>query len=488
MRISVIIPVCNSASTIGHCLDAVAASGYHDYECIVVDDGSTDDSAAIAREHPTHLVEVSGGPRGPAYARNRGAEVARGDILFFIDADVVVHPDALTRVADTFARHPEADAAFGSYDADPGGRDFLSRYKNLFHHFVHQQGDADALTFWSGCGAVRRSVFLAVGGFDEVRYRRPSIEDIELGYRLRAAGHKIVLNKELQVQHLKHWTLRQMIATDVLHRGIPWTVLALKEGHLPDTLNLRVSQRVSALLLSVVLLHLGLIAFFHRDAVMLLPLVTGLFLTVAGTWSEGTPHLHVNRRARTLAYLLVGAIAVLSFRIGQARIPWLLMLLALAMLVDRWLPHSNRLWQRLAFGVMVLVLLTCAALLMMSFSIKLGAPLLLLVSLIMLINRRFYAFFARRQGVLFMLAVIPFHLLYYVYGVLAFIAGVGIHLLQPRHDAPPEPLRAVPSAGSGEHAPDAVSPETVAPVALPLAPAHSVSVLIEEPLAGPATT
>lgn len=446
--ISVIIPVYNSASTLDRCLQALRASAYSDYECIVVDDGSTDESAAVADAHATHLVKMSGRPRGPAYARNRGAEAARGDILFFVDADAVVHPDALTRVADTFAGHPEADAVFGSYDDNPEGREFLSRYKNLFHHFVHQQAGEEAVTFWAGCGAVRRRVFLAIGGFDEIRYPRPSIEDIELGYRLRSCGHTIVLNKELQVQHLKRWTLRGMIKTDVVDRGIPWTQLLMQEGRLPNALNLHISQRISALLLSSVLAYLAFIALFHE--IILLPLVAGLFLLVAGTWSEGTPHFHMNRRARTLTYLLIGVIAVLALRAGQVRFLLFLVPLVFGILVDHWLPQSNRLWQRVAFGVTVLALVTCVAVLLVSFSIRLGAPVVALIFLIMVVNRRFYIFFARRQGVLFTFAVLPFHLFYYLYSLVAVVAGVVVHLGQPQRTPSPAPVRSAIATGTFE--------------------------------------
>src|SRR5262249_25850534 len=90
--ISVIIPVYNGAAYLNLCLQAVAASNYRSYECIVVDDGSTDGGGSIAAQFATsvQVVHLAGGPRGPAYARNRGAEVARGAILFFLDVDIVL--------------------------------------------------------------------------------------------------------------------------------------------------------------------------------------------------------------------------------------------------------------------------------------------------------------------------------------------------------------------------------------------------------------
>jgi glycosyltransferase involved in cell wall biosynthesis len=246
--ISVIIPAYNAAGCLARCLDAVRASRHQPLECIVVNDSSTDDTERIAAKYPVRAVNLAGGPKGPGQARNRGADLARGEILLFVDSDVIIRPDTLSLVAGTFARRPEIDALFGSYDENPGDPGFLSQYKNLFHHYVHQHGCEDATTFWGGCGAVRRGPFLALGGFDTRRYPRASIEDIEFGVRLHAGGHRILLLRQIQVQHLKRWTLRGLLKTDVFDRGIPWTRLILSRRNLPNDLNLGAAQRVSALL------------------------------------------------------------------------------------------------------------------------------------------------------------------------------------------------------------------------------------------------
>ncbi|MBV8882825.1 MAG: glycosyltransferase family 2 protein, partial [Chroococcidiopsidaceae cyanobacterium CP_BM_RX_35] len=92
----------------------------------------------------------------------------------------------------------------------------------------------------------KRSTFLNLGGFNACCYQRPSIEDIELGYRIRQAGGKIHLAKQVQIKHHKDWKLTSLIKTDVLDRGIPWTKLLLsnKSGFIDD-LNLQVSSRIS---------------------------------------------------------------------------------------------------------------------------------------------------------------------------------------------------------------------------------------------------
>lgn len=425
--ISVIVPVYNSADTLRRCLESVAASTLQPYECIVVDDGSTDRSADVARSFPVRVVTVPDGPSGPGRARNIGAAVASGDVLFFVDADVVLHADAVAKVAESLASDPTLDAVFGSYDDDPGTTDFLSRYKNLFHHFVHQQARRDAVTFWGACGAVRRQVFLGLGGFDAARYPRPSIEDIDFGYRLRGAGRRIELNRAIQVQHCKQWTLRGLIRTDIFDRGIPWTRLALRERRLPNDLNLSVAQRVSAFLLCGVLAYLGLIAFFH-DA-LILPLLVALFMLIVYNWSEDTPHFQMSRRAQILTCVLIAAVAALALRSGQIRMLPFLGLLVFGLLADRVTAPSGSWWARAVLGVSVLALLLSVFVVLSHFSIRLGGPFLLFVFAIMAINHRLYRFFARKQGLVFMLSVIPFHFLYYLYSIVSFALGVGLYVL-----------------------------------------------------------
>ncbi len=247
--ISVIVPVYNGGRQLRLCLDAIAASVCDaPFELIVADDCSTDASGDAARARGAEVVRLAK-RSGPAAARNRGAERARGGVLFFIDADVVVRPDTLARVADALRERPEVAAVFGSYDDAPADAGIVSRYKNLLHHYVHQHSNEEAATFWAGCGAVRRAAFDAAGGFDESRYARPSIEDIELGCRLRRRGLRIRLDKALQVKHLKRWTLASLARTDIFSRAVPWSRLIFEGGgRIPDDLNLRTRDRASAAL------------------------------------------------------------------------------------------------------------------------------------------------------------------------------------------------------------------------------------------------
>jgi glycosyltransferase involved in cell wall biosynthesis len=292
-NLSVIVPVYNSSRELSLCLAALQQSNYEDFEVIVVDDGSSEAIEPIVAPYEFRYVRLAG-PLGPARARNRGAEIARGLHVVFIDADVCVHRDTLERFADAFATAPDAAAVLGSYDDSPSHTNFFSQYKNLFHHYVHQGGDGEADTFWSGCGAMRRTVFLSFGGFDEARYRRPAIEDIELGTWIKEAGYKVILDSRIQAKHLKRWTFWSLVKTDVCDRGIPWVRLMWRAGASAHTLNAAPSQRLSVALayLTVLLLPLatvwpftGGIAALSALCVMALNLdFYRYFLTRRGVW------------------------------------------------------------------------------------------------------------------------------------------------------------------------------------------------------------
>lgn len=255
IRVSVVVPAYNNPGQLSQCLSALRAAAGADTELIVVDDASNDDVSSTAVHFGARLLRLARNA-GPAAARNHGARHARGQILFFVDADVVVPNDAIGRIQAILDCHGEIAAVFGSYDSRPAAPGLVSQYRNLLHHFVHQTGKAEAATFWAGCGAVRRPVFDRVGGFDERRFPNPSIEDIELGYRLRRAGYRIFLDKSLQCMHLKRWTLRSVIRTDVTHRAIPWSRLILESGEAPDDLNVSGSQRASVALIGLACLFL----------------------------------------------------------------------------------------------------------------------------------------------------------------------------------------------------------------------------------------
>lgn len=238
------MPVRDGGEGFERCLDALARSDLPPLELLVVDDGSADDSAARAAAAGARVLTAGG--RGPAAARNLGARAAAGDWLLFLDADCAVHPVTLRRLIEAIGAAPWASAVFGAYDDRPAAADVVSQYRNLLHRHTHCTGRPEASTFWSGCGAVRREDFLAVGGFDEVRFPRLGMEDIDLGYRLRDAGFRIRLDPRIEVTHLKRWSLATMVRVDLFERGVPWTLLWLERGRVPADLAIGWRQRASA--------------------------------------------------------------------------------------------------------------------------------------------------------------------------------------------------------------------------------------------------
>ena len=110
--LSVIIPVYNSQTELKHCLAALAKSHYEDFEVWVVDDGSTVPIKPLVDAYGFGFRRIHG-PSGPACARNRGVEKARGRYVVFIDADVCVHGDTLALFAEAFRRDPTVDAVVG---------------------------------------------------------------------------------------------------------------------------------------------------------------------------------------------------------------------------------------------------------------------------------------------------------------------------------------------------------------------------------------
>jgi glycosyltransferase involved in cell wall biosynthesis len=247
---SICIPVRNDPKNLRQCLAGLGNQNLSDCEIIVCDDGSTpplsnDELQDVGIEF--RLIRQKG--QGPSAARNHIARLASGRYLFFVDADTVPQPDTLEVARQIVARCPDIEVFYGAYDDDPAHGTLVSSYKNLLHHYTHlnsAKGRERITTFWCGCGVIRRELYLEFGGLSEF-YDRPSIEDIELGSRLSAHGIPIKIFPQLQVKHLKKWTLRNWLYTDVFCRGIPWVRLMRATRDWASQLNFSWSQRMASL-------------------------------------------------------------------------------------------------------------------------------------------------------------------------------------------------------------------------------------------------
>jgi GT2 family glycosyltransferase len=298
---------------------------------------------------------------GPAAARNLGANQARHPILLFVDADVELHHDVRARVCEHFSSDPSLTGLFGSYDDTPAAPGLVSHFRNLLHHYTHNNHPGPACTFWAGCGAVRRDRFLALGGFDAETYRQPCIEDIELGLRLHDAGERILLDPAIQGKHHKCWTFGLMVRTDISQRAIPWSRLLLSRRRLPATLNLSSSARISAglsLLLPGALAVAASSSALQPWAQLMFAGCLGLFMQINRSflgllWRQGGLRLAATGTSLLILYLIYSSlsfagVATAAMASAPVRAP-------------DWLQSRPDLQQRLAMiGLLLLGLLSIA--------------------------------------------------------------------------------------------------------------------------------
>lgn len=248
VRLSVVVPIFDASATLERCVAALVAAANDGDELIVADDGSRD---GALEELPPHLgarlqVVRSEQNIGRGPIRNLGASEASGDVLVFVDADVEVHRDTLTLIRDAFTEVPGRVSLIGAYDDRPSAPGRVSQYRNLLHHHTHHTHGSRATHFWTGLGAVRRDVFLELGGLDDATWAR-DMEDVEFGHRLVDAGHTVDVLPHIQGTHLKDFTLRSMVRTDLLHRAIPWSTLMLTDHLRSDAFVTSWEQKASAL-------------------------------------------------------------------------------------------------------------------------------------------------------------------------------------------------------------------------------------------------
>ncbi len=214
MTLSAVVPARNASTTLHACLAALRRAGGGGLEIVVVNDGSGDDTASIAAALATRLISLEE-PVGASRARNLGAREAGGDILLFVDADVIVPPHACDQVLAHFASADPPDAVQGIYAAECPHENAASQYKNLYYHFswtrrVKNPSLTSAASFFL---AVRASVFRELGGFDE-RITTPTVEDADFGYRLVRGGGRILLDPSLEVIHDRRYSATELLRYD----------------------------------------------------------------------------------------------------------------------------------------------------------------------------------------------------------------------------------------------------------------------------------
>jgi glycosyltransferase involved in cell wall biosynthesis len=182
--VSVIIPNYNYGNSIGQCIDAALGQTYRPLEVIVVDDHSTDDSLRIARQRESVTVLQTPRNSGVAVARNTGAAAAQGEILFFVDSDVALRPDAVSTAVAELAAHPEYGAVCGIYEEDPLIRDSVVEECRVLQAYCWRMASLGEVSFlFSSLTAIPRRVFEEVGPFNP---RLRQTEEVDYGERMSA--------------------------------------------------------------------------------------------------------------------------------------------------------------------------------------------------------------------------------------------------------------------------------------------------------------
>lgn len=209
-KISVVVPFFNSSKTLHACLKKILNSDYPDFEVIAVDDGSTDNSAEIVKEFPVKLIRLKKNS-GPAKARNTGAKKALGEIIVFVDSDVLINKENLSLFKKTFEGNPKISCVQAIYSDSNRYRNFATRYQDYYHIYtfgVLREGMIPTVASYNF--AIKRDVFEKLGGFDE-NIKSPSVEDDDLGHRLSKGGYEIFLNKKISCQHLNHTSVKKLL-------------------------------------------------------------------------------------------------------------------------------------------------------------------------------------------------------------------------------------------------------------------------------------
>ncbi|MBI5650218.1 MAG: glycosyltransferase family 2 protein [Chloroflexi bacterium] len=284
MRFSVVIPTFNRAATLRQTLTALAAQDYREYEIIVVDDGSTDGTRAlIMREFPSvrYLAQTN---HGPAVARNYGIRESSGEIIAFTDDDCIPPRDWLARLADGYARYPDAMGVGGGLiaPADVLATNLFAQYERYIGRVVYAVGDHDYLGgFECPAGGTanmsyRRAILDQVNGFDE-KFPVPAGEDADLKLRICQRGHQL-LYVPTWMMHAQEYAWRRFYRQCYV-RGVGRNYFESKHGAgYPSRFKiaLRIARRVLTL-------PLDLVAMSDKRLVFV-KLADGL-ITCLGQWN-----------------------------------------------------------------------------------------------------------------------------------------------------------------------------------------------------------
>lgn len=256
--LSVIIPNRNGAGTIDQCLTAVFSSCHPDFEVIVVDDGSTDDSVARIQGYPCRLIRLEQ-HGGASKARNRGAAASEGDILFFLDADCLPTSDTLPIAEETARQNGPAVIIGGTYTPIPADPGFFSTFQSIYINYCETKHLQDPDYIATHALVIHAETFRQSGGFPEDFL--PILEDVEFSHRIRRQGFKLRMTPTLLVRHIFNFDLHRSLA-NARRKSHYWLCYSLQNHDLltdSGTASLELKGNVAAFAASSTLLLLGIL-------------------------------------------------------------------------------------------------------------------------------------------------------------------------------------------------------------------------------------
>ena len=216
-QISIVIPVHNREDSLKKCLSAVFTDinlGKHkDVEVIVVDDYSTENLRRAVNKFPAKYLRLKK-KSGPSVARNLGVKKANGEIIFFVDSDVLLQSGVLERLKNDFKKDRDIVAVQGNYTKNAYSSNFFTKYKNILLNYNFSKYDKKygkgIATF---CVAIKGKALVLIGGFNE-NLKTANIEDEAPGVLIYSKGMKILFDSQVNVKHLKKHNLYNLLKQD----------------------------------------------------------------------------------------------------------------------------------------------------------------------------------------------------------------------------------------------------------------------------------
>ncbi len=279
--ISIVIPTYNSEKFMPHLLESIFKNGIEDMEVILVDDCSTDSTIELAKKYPLKIIQLEKNV-GPSRARNRGVKEARGDIIFFLDADVIVMNGTIREVKDYFEQNPSAQCVIGICATEPLNKGFVPRYMALFE-YIHLIGTRDnkVSVFAPRCGAIKKSFFENIGGYNEA-YKGADVEDFELARRINKTD-SIILNRNMIVKH-QFSDFKQSVR-NYFKRAVMWVHLFFREKRLDNAGPTSPSNGIAAICSFVSLVSLCVIPFAPAARYVFFPSLIVFLLANVKWWN-----------------------------------------------------------------------------------------------------------------------------------------------------------------------------------------------------------